>query len=600
MVQGVLVTSHLKKYLPLFLLFQLCVGVFSPTVLALSENTVNSSSPSIGEFQSPSLVYPEVYFTLNCTILDSAGSTNLVTATLMISNETFLKWDASKGFSINNQEYCNLDDLHSYQLTINSTAIKLVFSISLSTDISQKEIIATVFNKQGMTATVSFMGSASLYTDYEFTFDAANSTVDTLTTFKGSIFYDNTSIPYGDATAVTLNSTSVNYGHSSSLFWKNEGTIALWAKIMPNHWWQFILNKQGYDLSSVNEGFSLHVTHYDLLYFNIVTNAGSWSCGGFPVDGTFHFIVVTWGNNEMKMFVDGKQYGSTVMTKGEISVGQDYPLYIGARQRNYGFSACQLDEVRVYNRCLDSGEVTFLAQSLHMSDLVLYLPLNGAFTDESIVKNPSFISGPGVTWSSGYIVLPVTLTFNGTSVSGICIVNSMDGSYTIYSNIKTSDFEAGHYEVTIEFINFAYSTHIFYEYLKIVDCGVSHETLYLGDAATVWYKLVYASDLSEFNGDSGQLSVNNVALTWSSVNDRWEYNFTANAPKAEQFVITGVHDRIYDISVVSASIPVDLSVVALERIYPIPWLILGLFLAILFYSVFTKMNTKILDRVLKH
>ena len=84
--------------------------------------------------------------------------------------------------------------------------------------------------------------------------------------------------------------------------------------------------------------------------------------------------------------------------------------------------------------------------------------------------------------------------------------------------------------------------------IKMVDCGASSNSVEVNKPVVVWYKAVYEHDGEEFNGDEGTLEVNDVTMTWSPTNERWEAEFTSSEPKTVTFKVTGVQDNVYGLT----------------------------------------------------
>jgi len=69
-------------------------------------------NPQIGEFQAPATVYAQKWEFINATVCELSGVTNLVNATLELSNNVVLKWvNSTNTFSklTDTSMYCTLD-----------------------------------------------------------------------------------------------------------------------------------------------------------------------------------------------------------------------------------------------------------------------------------------------------------------------------------------------------------------------------------------------------------------------------------------------------------------------------------------------------------
>ena len=104
------------------------------------------------------------------------------------------------------------------------------------------------------------------------------------------------------------------------------------------------------------------------------------------------------------------------------------------------------------------------------------------------------------------------------------------------------------------YMQVAQNPNIVWDRIKIFDGGVSKESLVLGEKATIWFKALYECDNDIFDGTNGCLYLNELAMEWSAINNRWEYNYTATATGARTFTISGVYDGSYNLTVINNTI----------------------------------------------
>lgn len=136
--------------------------------------TWGQQAPTIGEFQAPSTVKQNEYFSLTLTINDKnnnipSGNIEFVNATVQISHEIILKWDnATNTFTIHldTNSYCSLWVSNSTKTTVNSTAYELSWKIRLNENYPQGlvDVIAAntkVMDSENNTGTNSYI---SLFT----------------------------------------------------------------------------------------------------------------------------------------------------------------------------------------------------------------------------------------------------------------------------------------------------------------------------------------------------------------------------------------------------------------------------------------------------
>jgi len=95
----------------------------------------SNNAPTIGEFQAPSTVYANQWFYLNASVNDADGISEIVNATIELSNSVILKWDnASATFSeySDTNNYCTLNASACIETEKNGTAFKLSWRIKLN------------------------------------------------------------------------------------------------------------------------------------------------------------------------------------------------------------------------------------------------------------------------------------------------------------------------------------------------------------------------------------------------------------------------------------------------------------------------------------
>jgi len=90
---------------------------------------------SIGDFEAPSMAYPDTYFLLNATIVAPNDVSEFVNTTVELENGIILMWDAATDTFSEYQDtngYCTLDAAGSFKTQLNSTSYKLSWRIKLS------------------------------------------------------------------------------------------------------------------------------------------------------------------------------------------------------------------------------------------------------------------------------------------------------------------------------------------------------------------------------------------------------------------------------------------------------------------------------------
>jgi len=90
---------------------------------------------------------------------------------------------------------------------------------------------------------------------------------------------------------------------------------------------------------------------------------------------------------------------------------------------------------------------------------------------------------------------------------------------------------------------------IIYDRVRIVDGGVSADSVSVQQPVTVWVKAIYEYDREEYSGEKGSIKINDVTMSWSSANQRWEKEFTSSDPKTVIFEVTSFQDSKYGLTI---------------------------------------------------
>ena len=140
----------------------------------------------------------------------------------------------------------------------------------------------------------------------------------------------------------------------SLLAWVKATTVPNWARVIDKSQWQ----TTGFDLV-----LTQNVGLPRLEFF--VNNTTSLVDGTTVVaDNEWHFIVGTFGNKTLRMYVDGKREGETG-SAGQVDINpNNWPLMIGAESSSNGGQQYfgSIDEVAMYNRELAADEVMKIFQ----------------------------------------------------------------------------------------------------------------------------------------------------------------------------------------------------------------------------------------------
>jgi len=135
--------------------------------------------------------------------------------------------------------------------------------------------------------------------------------------------------------------------------------------------------------------------------------------------------------------------------------------------------------------------------------------------------------------------------------------SSFTGSLLLNDTLRKE--QVGRYGFTVTSISdplynltafIANEVYCIWDRIKIIDGGVSNTRSLLGDTEKIWFKAIYDYDGEVFDGAYGVLLVNNSEMSWSTSNNRWEYNYTATSPGPKTFIVTGVLDERYGLETI--------------------------------------------------
>ena len=131
--------------------------------------------------------------------------------------------------------------------------------------------------------------------------------------------------------------------------WMRTTGVTTWARLIDKSQWQ----TSGYDLV-LNQGSQVPMLEF------FVNNTTSQVMGTTPVDDNeWHFIAGTFGNQTLRIYVDGIQEGQVGSAGGVDINPNDWPVMIGAESSSNGGQQYVgiLDEVAMFNRELSADEI---------------------------------------------------------------------------------------------------------------------------------------------------------------------------------------------------------------------------------------------------
>jgi len=150
----------------------------------------------------------------------------------------------------------------------------------------------------------------------------------------------------------------------------NSMTICAWAKS------QFIIDK--YDTSQSKLSFSFSTVAQNKIAFGIYSNMSNYyhiqtTYSNSELENDYYFVVGTWKNDELSIFINAEQQEVDNKSKGNFSNIQvnNVPIYFGIIKYNdgsVGFSNGYLDEIRIYNRVLSNEEISSLYRMVYINE----------------------------------------------------------------------------------------------------------------------------------------------------------------------------------------------------------------------------------------
>lgn len=242
---------------------------------------------------------------------------------------------------------------------------------------------------------------------------------------------------------------SVNFTTDVNLAPANAITVEAWIRatswatnnfdgtILCKHSWS--IGEQGYVLRAGNNGqLDFSVCGKDSLG-NSISWVGANSTIGSMAINTWYHVAGTYDGDSVRVFINGIQKGATALPHGMIQ-GLAYPIRIGRlsdqSQSQTRYWAGQIDEVRVWDRALDTAEIN--AKRFYHLDVAQETGLLGywrfnagsgtSVADQTANANNGTTSG--TTWST-------LVPFNQTTTAPIIFPNG---------NTMTSSITAAAYQ----------------------------------------------------------------------------------------------------------------------------------------------------------
>lgn len=422
-------------------------------------------------------------------------------------------------------------------------------------------------------------------------------------TFRGTLHYTEINIPPASGkSALRFDGINdyVEILNAPSLQITDDLTIEFWVKPFIKEVFQPCVSKSfihEYEVSvDTREG-----SRKALAYRH--GNGTSFEAINFPdffVDGEawYHVVVVRDADQKsVTAYKNGRYLGQKNYTINPVTSVN--PLFIGRRASLYLKGI--LDEIQIYNRVLSSDEINehYLGIFKNKAGLVLHLSFDGDAKDSSGYGNDGNIHG--LTWTDGYVNIEVKVELEGVLKQTASLVNSTSGAFVI--PLVTAESNVGKYDYTIYTENALenQTVSVIVDRIKIIKGGSDKTVVFVGEELTAWFMAVYEFDSHTFDGNSGVLYMNGLAMEWSVENNRWEYKYVPDAPGVKNFSITRVFDMKYGLSVINDVAGVQ--TITIQQHWYTP--IIGLFhhpltwigIIILFFAVLLRLRILKIQRV---
>lgn len=299
--------------------------------------------------------------------------------------------------------------------------------------------------------------------------------------------------------------------------------------------------------------------------------------GGFV--NVWKFVAIGWDGTNVYSGVNGAW--SFIGNGGTSPDWSGRPLTLGANYATGENFKGIIDEVRIYNRALTSNEISdlynyypFESASLPRQTIIRKRvdpePSHGSWegeeTSNSVIIDQTFVSderadvrsvqiiGFHVKWNNGSDLAGGSIYINNTEY----ITNSTGW---VALNVNSTHVGKDVWVITgvncngvTTYMQTAPAPSIIWDQIKIIEKGITKESLTLGETATIWFKAIYEYDGIIFTSANGILYLNGSAMTWSDANTRWEYTYTATTVGTATFTISGVYDEFHRLTAINDTI----------------------------------------------
>jgi len=519
-----------------------------------TEETFDANkAPAIDDFQAPIVVYANKYFYLNATINDPDGVADFANATVELSDSVVLQWtNSTNTFSVQTDPngYCTLDPSGSILADINSTAYTLSWRVKLNWTYTEgyKSILpqnTRIFDSQGINASSSHPNLFYFEDDlivYNATVDDSriNPSQDIL--FSGTLCYQGTTAPPEDTSGITVkanlgdtdkgSTTSIGSDGNFSLSLAGETTIGSYSYLI-----YAITNEP----SMQNQTVNVKVDRVAITFEANKTNPANGATVTFTVSPRYES-----DNEPVASFTyDINRNGTLFKNDSPSSTFTD-----SASDTTYIYDL--LDFVDLSNGILTWVDPPNLVVSWweDLSSRYVIIDQTSASNERADVDSIQTISFH-VKWDNGSDVIQGSIYVNGTQHT----TNS-----TGWISFTTSSSLIGKQEWAVTGVSCggvttytqeAQNPSIIWDRIQIVKGGTTNEQTMQGQTVTIWFQAQYEYNNYTFDNANGIIYVNNSQMSWSTTNNRWEYNYTPTTPGPSTFVISGFSDNSYGLTAIN-------------------------------------------------
>ena len=207
------------------------------------------------------------------------------------------------------------------------------------------------------------------------------------------------------------------------------------------------------------------------------------------------------------------------------------------------------------------GEAQAFETEIRMRSDTIYIDQSFASDDRCDVGSVQTVGFHAIYGIDGSNVTEGTIFINGTAYP----VNGSGWATLNYSSPEVANITFAVTGVSIgeysTFMQFAPNITIVWDRIRIVEGGVSKENVVVGETVTIWFRAEYEYDSRPFNSSCGVLYVNGSECSWSFTNNRWEVNITQTSIGLKRYVVSGILDLKYGLTVINDEAgPVTLTV----------------------------------------